>query len=357
MAVPNEFTDVVWLQTGFIGDIVLTTAAVRLLSQEKPDIRQHMITTQAGAEIFESVKAISRTFIFQKRSGFFNLGSFLKIRSSIKKIGLNRKTTLLFQVHRSPRSSLLSMMLGLKTATYLETPLRIHARWKVPRVAVFHETARIGMMLTSLGITREKILKAQPYLEKLPPDTQAPWSNWLAESGVGEVIAIAPGSVWGTKRWPSSYFGELVQKILASRKEARILLMGSSAEKSVAQEIRDLNPNSAKRIYDLVGVTTLKDLCLIFPQVKLLVANDSSPVHFASAFSIPTIALFGATIPEMGFGPTAPKSRSMGVELSCRPCSDHGPQTCPLVHFKCMKTLSVDSVFNACNATLSTKGY
>lgn len=357
MTLPNEITDVVWLQTGFIGDIILNSAAIRLLSQEKPEIRQHMITTQAGADIFAGDKTLLNAVIFHKRKSFFGLKSFFDAKLNLEKIGLKKKTTVLLQVHRSVRSSLLSWLLNLKTVTYLETPFRLRARWKVPRVAVFHETARIGMLLTPLGISRRKILEARPHLMPLSGDigeSAALWSKWISGTE-GDLIAVAPGSVWGTKRWPSDSFAQLVQKILSSRVSSRIVLIGSPAEKEAAQEIVQKNKKFGDRICNLVGITSLQDLRRIIPRANLLIANDSSPIHFASAFAVPTIGLFGATIPEMGFGPTAPGSKVLGVQLKCRPCSDHGPKQCPLGHFQCMKTLSVDSVFKACNDILATK--
>ena len=54
----------------------------------------------------------------------------------------------------------------------------------------------------------------------------------------------------------------------------------------------------------------------------------------------PSVAIFGPTVPAFGFGPLAPRSIVVGHEtLSCRPCDRHGPQRCPLGHFRCMREL------------------
>jgi heptosyltransferase-2 len=51
----------------------------------------------------------------------------------------------------------------------------------------------------------------------------------------------------------------------------------------------------------------------------------------------PTLTIFGPTVPEFGFGPLAPRSQALGVtDLACRPCDSHGPQRCPLGHWRCM---------------------
>jgi heptosyltransferase II len=106
-------------------------------------------------------------------------------------------------------------------------------------------------------------------------------------------------------------------------------------------------------LWNLVGKTTLYELKQVFSEIQILVSNDSAPIHFASAYNVPTIAIFGATTPSLGFAPIADKSAICEVtNLDCRPCSDHGPQTCPLGHFRCMKDLKAQTVFEVVRNTL-----
>jgi heptosyltransferase-2 len=64
-------------------------------------------------------------------------------------------------------------------------------------------------------------------------------------------------------------------------------------------------------------------------------------LHFASAMGTPTIAIFGPTVPEFGFGPLAPRSSVLGItSLACRPCDRHGPRRCPLGHWRCMREIT-----------------
>ena len=99
---------------------------------------------------------------------------------------------------------------------------------------------------------------------------------------------------------------------------------------------------------DLVVRTSVDGLRAIYPKLDLIVCNDSSPIHYASAFDVPTLAIFGPTVPAMGFGPRSSKNKVLGIQskdMPCRPCSDHGPQRCPLSHFGCMKQLTVETVY------------
>jgi heptosyltransferase-2 len=71
-------------------------------------------------------------------------------------------------------------------------------------------------------------------------------------------------------------------------------------------------------------------------------------VHLAAAFDVKVVAIFGPTVKKWGFFPLS--SEAVVVEragLSCRPCSLHGPNSCPKKHFKCMDEITVEEVFSA----------
>ncbi|HEX5831084.1 MAG TPA: glycosyltransferase family 9 protein, partial [Gemmatimonadaceae bacterium] len=93
------------------------------------------------------------------------------------------------------------------------------------------------------------------------------------------------------------------------------------------------------------GRLTLLGSAELLRRCAALVTNDSAPQHLASAMATPTVALFGPTVPDFGFGPLAPRVAVAGVDaLPCRPCDRHGPRRCPLGHWKCMQELAVDGV-------------
>ena len=78
----------------------------------------------------------------------------------------------------------------------------------------------------------------------------------------------------------------------------------------------------------------------------------SAPLHLAQAAGVPTVAIFGPTVPAFGFGPRGP--RDVVVEhaaLRCRPCSRHGPRTCPLGHHRCLRDIDVNEVLLAVETT------
>lgn len=153
----------------------------------------------------------------------------------------------------------------------------------------------------------------------------------------GSFIVFAPGSAWGTKRWP--FFPELA-RLLAG--EFHIVVIGGEAEAQLAGAIEIAAPG---KTLDATGELSVLESAELTRRALAIVSNDSAPMHLASAMNTPTVAVFGPTVPEFGFGPLADAWVVAGVQdLDCRPCDRHGPQRCPLGHWRCMRELSAGQV-------------
>jgi heptosyltransferase-2 len=143
--------------------------------------------------------------------------------------------------------------------------------------------------------------------------------------------------VWATKRWPG--FRELAHALSTDH---RVVVIGADADRDLAAEIMAA---TSGRAIDATGRLSLLASAELIRRSALLVTNDSLPLHLASAMNTPTVAVFGPTVPEFGFGPLATKSAVAGVsELACRPCDRHGPRKCPLGHWRCMREITPTTV-------------
>jgi heptosyltransferase-2 len=143
---------------------------------------------------------------------------------------------------------------------------------------------------------------------------------------------LAPGSIWGTKRWP--FYTELARLL----DDVRIVVVGAAADAELARAIVAAIPD---RALDATGRLSLLASAELIRRARALVTNDSAPLHLASAVDTPTVAVFGPTVPEFGFGPLAQQREIAGhTDLACRPCDRHGPQRCPLGHWRCMREIT-----------------
>jgi heptosyltransferase-2 len=336
----NEITHVVWIQTAFFGDLVLTTAAFSWVAAHFPHWKQTLITTPFGQHLLQGHPNLHHVEALNKKIPIWK--EFPRIRRAIPP-----GKTLVLQPHRSARSSALARYLGFPTVTYEETQFSWLATVRVPRVMVLHEAYRIGLLLEPLGAKREDILSLQPCLQAPPamPD-QSQLADFFQASAGRKKIGIAPGSVWATKRWPVESFRMLTRELL--QRGVDVILIGGKEEAPLAQKIlRDLPQEFNSHILDATG-GSLPDMRWLFSRLDLVISNDSAPIHVASAFQVPTIGIFGATVSSMGFGPLAKGSRVVELgDLPCRPCGTHGAHICPLGHFRCMKILGVPIVLKA----------
>ncbi|TLN23343.1 glycosyltransferase family 9 protein [bacterium] len=175
----------------------------------------------------------------------------------------------------------------------------------------------------------------------------------LAANGVGEgekLAGIAPGSVWATKRWTPEGFAEVGEKL--SKSGFRVLLVGGPEDRALCEEIASkIGGNSLS----IAGKSSLKALSALMERLSLFIVNDSAPLHVAMAKKVPTVAIFGATVRELGFYPLNENSRVVEVGLDCRPCGLHGGNSCPRGHFRCMKDITPRMVLDACGELLEDR--
>jgi heptosyltransferase-2 len=150
----------------------------------------------------------------------------------------------------------------------------------------------------------------------------------------GDYFAFAPGAEYGpAKRWPAIHFAELAKLL-----DATVILLGSSKEAALCDEIAD--EAGRDRCINLAGKTSLLDAFALIAAARAVVSNDSGLMHVAAAFGVPQVALFGSSSPEH----TPPLNRRAQViwlrqdaaydpPLDCSPCFE---RDCPLGHTRCL---------------------
>jgi heptosyltransferase-2 len=173
---------------------------------------------------------------------------------------------------------------------------------------------------------------------KVPGRELAAWRErlGLASDGRRPVVALAPGAVGPSKRWPTPYYADLAQRLAADG--AWVWIIGGPGEKEIAAQIVRTQQGG---IRDLTG-PDLRNAILALAAAKAAVSNDSGLLHVAAALGTPAVGIFGPTSP-WHWAPLNPIAAVIETtsELPCRPC--HKP-VCRLGHHLCMRDISVDQV-------------
>jgi heptosyltransferase II len=335
-AVPPYRPTALVIQTAFLGDVVLTTPLLSALAARHGPV--DVVTTPAAAPLLSHHPAVAEVIRYDKHGSSRGLRGLRQIGALLR----SRRYQQVYLPHRSFRSAVLALWSGAgERVGFADSPAAVTYTRRIARPSSGHEVERL------LALAGPLAGEPPPVSLGLTAEDWAAADGWLAAHGVNsQFIALAPGSIWGTKRWP--YYAEL-----ASALATRSVIIGGSDDGSLAQAIVDA---AGTKVVSAAGALSLRQSAALIHRAGCLVTNDSAPLHLATAVGTPVVALFGPTIPEFGFGPRRPGDLSLGHgELSCRPCSSHGPRTCPLGHHRCMRELSVDRVLKAVAAVTSTE--
>lgn len=346
------------VQTSFLGDIVLTTPLLRELASRGP---VDVITSPDGAAILSNNPSIRSIVVYDRRECDSGIVGFGRAVGRIRRTGLYGSPeatgshagarpfySTAYLAQGSLRSAMLVTAAGIKRRVGFNTSEG--RRFYTDRVEYRSDRHHAERLWRLAGANRNPTPEEiTPSLYPTADDDQA--AGAIVRDQIANIgrpfIALAPGSVWGTKRWP--FYPELAQLIA---EDFNVVVVGGGADVSIGDTIvAQLPKGCAANAAGRLGI--LASAALIGRAVAL-VTNDSAPQHLASAMGTPTVTTFGPTVPEFGFGPLAPNSRVAGVDnLACRPCDRHGPQNCPLGHWRCMRELSSADVFGLLTQTLS----
>jgi heptosyltransferase-2 len=181
--------------------------------------------------------------------------------------------------------------------------------------------------------------------EKWPePQLRVPLAEtaaWKAKRGLGggaPSIALAPGAVGPSKRWPASYFGEIAQALTAQG--WIVWVVGGPNETPAAREI--IAP-AGPHAHDVTG-HDLREGILALAAADFVLSNDSGLMHVAAAIGTPTAGIFGPTS-AWHWAPLNPLAATIETQtdVPCRPC--HEP-TCRFGHHRCMREISPAQVLD-----------
>ena len=319
------------IHTAFIGDIVLSTPLVKKLKEVYPWSDITYVTTPAGASILRNNPNISEIIEYDKRGKHKGLKGIYQLGKRLKYENFN----LVITPHRYLRSSVLSWLTGSPVRKgYKNAAASFLYTEKIPYDKKKHEVEKLLSFVSGKENKRYEI-------ELYPNEQDVKKINEMLKEYEGKkLILLAPGSKLFTKKWPLEYFNEIIGQ-LKNREDIITGIIGGADELA-------LNIVTGGNVVDFRGKTSLLELAELIKRSELVVTNDSSPIHIASAWKdVKILAIFGPTVKELGFFPWSKNSVIFETEgLPCRPCSLHGGDKCPQKHFKCMLDIRPEIVLN-----------
>ena len=184
-----------------------------------------------------------------------------------------------------------------------------------------------------------------PHLQKMNPQHMQQLRQEFALQCTRPILGLGIGAARPTKRWPARHYAAIATRYIETH-GWQIWIFGNKNERMLASELKSyMKTEHLDKVYDLTGKTLLNQLIDLISMTNAMLANDTSFMHIAAAFSLPTAAIYGPTLPESA-PPLTQKNAIISLRLPCSPCTRIRSQKCPLQHWDCLNQLSPQHVLH-----------
>lgn len=307
----------------------MTTPAMGALRAAFPRAEIVVAANPPVAELFRHHPYCDRVMVFDKKGEHRGLKGLLRFAGTLRR----QRFDLAVLLQNAVEAAVLAFLAGIPCRAGYRTDGRSLLLTHGVSVGVaerrLHHTTYYLRMLESLGIRGGD--------GRLRLKCTAEESVWARQMlGDGEFVAVNPGAAYGSaKRWIPERFAEIGDR-LAEEFGVHVVLTGGPGEVEIGG---DIEAAMTSRPLNLIGQTGVRQMMAVLSRCRLMVTNDSGPMHVAAAFEIPTVAVFGPT-DHTTTSPMTEDFRIIRKEIDCAPCL---LRQCPTDH-RCMEAVTVEDV-------------
>ena len=342
----REPKNIVLIRTDRIGEVLLSTIAVDVIKQRFSDVRISFVTSAYSKPLLEDRKDIEEVMTFETMERGPVLANAFRLASMLKKRHFD--TAIIFNPHKA-------LHLGCFLAG-IPQKIGYDRKWGFllnDTIADLRDEGEKHEISYTMDLLRLLDVTEPPLKPHLPVSEEAgtAMEDMLRRENVmidKPLVVVHPGSSNPAKIWPGEHYADLIRRI-RTEMDCKVALIGSADEHALAENI--IFKSGVEGI-NLAGVLDLKQLAAFLKKAVLFIGNDAGPMHMAAALNIPVIAIFGRNIPGVSptrWRPWGAKNVVFHESSVCYPCYD---AACPYEH-KCLKAITVDSVFEAVKKKLS----
>ncbi len=325
-------------RTDRIGDVLLSTPAVKALRMHYPTSYIAMMVSPYTRQIVEGNPYLDEVIIMDKRGRHRGMFATCCLARLLRQKDFDVAVVL----HPTVRVHLLCFLAGIRErigydrkAPYFLTRTIPHKKQEGRK----HELEYNFDLLGLLGVAAVERDITMPIRSQAEREVE----GRLKEAGIGahlSLVAINPAASDLSRRWPTEKFATLIDR-LGQLSGVRVAVVAQAAHRAVTQELVSMVRVS---VIDFTGVFDLSQLASLFKRCRLVVSNDSGPMHLAVAVHTPVIAIFGRNQPGLSpkrWGPLGPRDVIVHKKMDCDPCLAHACTR----GFRCLEAISVDEIF------------
>lgn len=316
----------------WIGDAVMATPALASIREAFPAVHIAVVANPLVAALFTFHPCCDRVIVFDKRGRHQGAGGFWRFCCELRR----ERFDLAILLQNAFEAAFMAALAGIpRRAGYRTDGRRLLLNAGVPAVDKKHGLHHVDYYLQLLRQLDFTVDSRQPRLALAQEEEQ-----WAAGClGSGEWVAVNPGASYGSaKRWIPERFAAVADG-LTDAYGVRVVLTGGPGELEIGAHIERAMRHAP---LNLIGRTSVRELMAVLARCRLMVTNDSGPMHIAAAFGVPTVAIFGPT-DHTTTSPLGDRCRIVRNAVDCAPCL---LRECPVDH-RCMELVTTDAVLNA----------
>ncbi len=342
--------NILLIRLSSLGDIVLTSPAIRAVRQHFPEAHISMLVGKQFADLLTANPHLDEVITFDRKAGNKDTGQMRRVIRLLRE----RRFDLVIDFQRKFRTSLLGYLSGAKCRVGYHQPNGMLCTVRVPDRS--NRAVRAGRMSSAPAIDRYFALlhpigveATDKTLELFIKDEDRAFSHEImATKGIAAdrpKVGLFPGAAWKLREWMPDRFAAIGDRA-AQQFDAQVLLFGGPHEGELVQQVGDLMTTAA---IPLAGTLGLRQLAALIERCDLFVTNDTGPMHIAAAMQTPTVALFGPG-DHIRFQPLDPIHTTIRHHVPCNPCKQF---TNKCKNNICMKLITVDEVWETVHQNLS----
>lgn len=335
-----------------LGDLLMTTPAMRALKESGPSRSITLLTSRAGSIAARHIPQVDQVIEYEApwmKTSPMRTDSHNEyaLASQLQKAGFD--AAVIFTVYsQSPFPAAFLCYLAeipLRLAHSFENPYQLLTNWVPDKERLNdrrHEVRRQLDLVASVG--------ARTQDEKLsfivPAQAYRRLSKKLHNLGLGKGdpwVVIHPGATAESRRYPPAQFAA-VADLITNALGLQVIFTGQKQEQPLVESVRE-----AMRVksFSLAGALNLGELGALLTKAPLLISNNSGPVHLAAAVGTPIVDLYALTNPQ--HTPWGVPNRVLNHDVPCKYCYK---SICPEGHHHCLVKVSPEEVVHAAQELL-----
>ena len=330
------FHKILLIRLSSLGDIVLTTPAIRAVRAHFPNAYIAMLVAKQSAEILRENPHLDEIITFNRLAKDKDTGEMLRIIRHLRA----QKFTLTIDLQRKFRTEMLMYFSGAAKRIGKGRFCTV----RVPEQGNKHATAHYFDLLHAAGIPVED-RRLELFLSE---SEQLDAAQRFEAAGVNNgalTVGLFPGAGWKLREWMPERFAAIGDR-LVQHFNANVLIFGGPKEAELVQTIASLMNAPA---IPFAGNLQVRELTACLEKCDLFLTNDTGPMHIAAAVGTPIVSLFGPGN-HIRFQPLGTFHQTIRHAVPCSPCKQFTDKCKDNI---CMKGIGVDEVWESVSRVLA----